>query len=128
MESGENYGESDARRVIATYGSELALMAQAAITEYPDLDPPGAIICEPGTSEGDSLLPQLDPRLPLRVVEDGVSLLVMSRRDLRAAIEKLSPATLPYLENEEFSEPGRLPIFAVCKDGFLMGVATMPQA
>ena len=127
MQPAKNYGESDAQKVIAMYGAELALMAATAIFEYPDLDPPGAIICEPGTSEGDSLIPQLDPRLPIRVVEAGVSLLIMSRHDLRAAIEQLSPGCLPYLEKDEFSAPGRLPILAVCRDGCLMGVAALPD-
>lgn len=115
------YEENDARRAIDLYSAELAAMAEAAITQYPDFDPPGAVICEPGTSEGDSLRTQLDPRVPLRIVDDGVALLVLKQAQLRNAVGTLQPEMLSFLDDPAFVGEGRLPVLAVCKEGFLMG-------
>lgn len=127
MEPEKRYGERDAQKVIEIYGPELALLATAAIEQYPDMNPPGAIICEPGTSEGESLKKQLDPRMPIRVVDDGVALVVLSQKDLHGVIEKLAPGCLDYLDQPELSGTGVLPVFAICRAGCLLGVAEMPN-
>jgi len=115
------YGESEARKVIAIYGAEVVALAKAAIAQYPDYDPPGGVICEPGTAMAESLAQQVDPRVPIRVVEGGVTLAALPREKLRELVDAGFSECSMYLDLEAFTGPGRLPVLAICKEGHLLG-------
>ena len=116
-----SFGPDEARNQISIYGAELAAMAAVAVRQYENFDPPAAVICERGTSEGDSLGEYLDPRVPIRVVEDGSTIAVIPRDALRKLVRIRVPECEPYLDRPEFAGPGIMPILAVCKKGSLMG-------
>lgn len=121
-ESSKPDGPDEARRKIDIYGAELAAMAVVVMSHYENFDPPAGVICEPGTTEGESLSSQLNPRLPIRVVEDGTTIAVYPREALRDLIRVVAPDCESYLDKPEFIGPGRMPILAVCRAGSLMGV------
>ena len=121
---GTNYGADDARKAIALYGPELELMARATLAEYPHWRPVGAAIFEDGCFEFRNQAGLADAKVPVRRVEDGLSLVVMPQSKLRQLLEEGEPRLLPEWDRlRELQGPGEgLPILAACRAGMLLGL------